>query len=262
MDLIGGFSETNMGYRYILVCVDQLTRYTEVIPLRTKTAFETADAFYRWWICRYGIPSTIITDSGLEFKNKFLASLCEQLGIAKVNIVCYHPQSNGIAERANQKLLDVLRITIGANEVNWDRGLSQSVWVINSCPHRILNISPFEALYGFIPASPFDLNVEFQEIPEPLRDTVQFAENRFSILRNRLEQMDVLLKRASGEKHVPKYELGDMVYIKKQVRKGLNYKLDQLFEGPFEITRILRAGRVIVKKGETFKTVSEDQIRK
>ena len=262
MDLVGGFSETAKGNKHILVCIDSLTRYTEVIPLRTKTAIETAEMFYRKWVCRYGIPTVIVTDSGLEFQNCFLNSLCQQLGIRKANIVCYHPMSNGLAERANQKLLDVLRITIGAQEPNWDYALPHCMWIINTAPHRILRFSPYEALFGFVPPSPFDINIDFREIPEPLRYDVQIAQARFQLLRDRLEMMDIITKKECGETHIAQYEPGDQVYIKKNVRKGLNYKLQDLFEGPYTVLRVLRAGRVVIQKDQTTKTVASDQIRK
>ena len=263
LDILSGFCETSRGNKCLLVCVDALTRYTEVMAQKTKTAAETADSFFRRWVCRYGIPKTLITDSGLEFRNELLNSLCQQLRVQKANVVVYHPASNGLAERTNRKLLEVLRLQIGANEVNWDRGLPQCMWVINSCPHSILKTSPYEALFGFLPSSPFDINVVSSELPEPMKSDFQCANARFKLLRDRLTNMEILQGRECGDTHQASRNVGDKIYIKKPVRKGMNYKLDDMFEGPYEVLRILRAGRVVIQRGlnET-RTVTEDQIRK
>ena len=261
MDILGGFNETARGNKHVLVCVDSFTRYTEIIALKNKTAVETASKFYSKFICRYGIPHCLITDSGNEFNNSMLTSLCQHLNIQKANIVVYHPSSNGIVERANRKLLDVLRITIGAWDSNWDNALDYSMWVINTCPHKTLRTSPFEALFGYPPPSPLNITNNTNDIPEPLKSDVNSANARFKLLKERLESMD-LLEREEGNEHVPQRNVGDLVYIRKHVRKGLNYKLDNLFDGPFEIIRILRAGRVVVRKNNETKTVCEDQIRR
>lgn len=262
LDVLSGFCETSQGNKVLLVCICALTRYTEVIAQRTKTAAETANSFFRKWICRYGIPNVLISDSGTEFNNQLLSSLCLHLRIHKTNIVVYHPQSNGVCERTNRKLLDVLRIQIGANEVNWDRALPQCMWVINSCPHQHLQTSPFEAIYGFVPPSPFELSINLREVPEPLRGDLECAKARYDLLKERLVKMEILKGYECGDTHETTRNVGDKVFIKKHVRKGLNYKLDQLFEGPYEILRILRAGRFVVKKENDTRTVSEDQIRK
>ena len=262
IDLLTGFSETERGYKHLLVCVDALTRYTEAIPLRTKTALETAQKFYKFFICRYGIPKCLISDSGLEFKNQFMTALCEQLHIRKAQVITYHPASNGLVERANKKLLDILRVTIGNNEANWDEALPHCLWVVNTCPHRILHTSPYEALLGFVPNSPLDISLNLPQVPEPLRFDLQAANARFGILRQKLEQMDLLEKRVPGDSYRVAREVGDLVYVKKQVRGGLNYKLDCNFEGPYMIIKLLRAGRMVLERNGKTRTVTEDQVRR
>ena len=98
MDLITGFSETPRGNKVILVIIDVLTRYTELIPLQGKTAAECAEKFFNYFICRHGIPESLITDSGGEFNNVFLKTLCSFLGVKKLNTIVYHPESNGLVE--------------------------------------------------------------------------------------------------------------------------------------------------------------------
>ena len=140
--------------------------------------------------------------------------------------------------------------------------MPQCMWVINSIPHQHLQTSPFEAIYGFVPPSPFELSINLREVPEPLRGDLECAKARYDLLKERLVKMEILKGYECGDTHETTRNVGDKVFIKKPVRKGLNYKLDQLFEGPYEILRILRAGRLVVQKGNDTRTVSEDQVRK
>jgi hypothetical protein len=53
---------------------DKVTLWVEIQPLRTKSAPEVARAFFKLWLCWVGVPSTITSDQGKEFKNTLLES--------------------------------------------------------------------------------------------------------------------------------------------------------------------------------------------
>ena len=93
IDIVGPLPYAN-GFRYLLTCVDRLTRWPEAIPIvdiRTETV---ADAFFSGWIARYGTPATITTDRGAQFESKLWDNLCNQFGIIRNRTTSYHPQSN------------------------------------------------------------------------------------------------------------------------------------------------------------------------
>ena len=157
MDVLGGFAETGRGNKHILVIVDALTRYVELIPLKSKTAAECGEKFYSFFVCRYGLPEKIISDSGTEFNNAFINTLCEILGIKKVNTAVYNPASNGIVERVNRKILEVFRVTIGGDDPDWDRSLYVVMFALNNNYHSAIGTDPHAALYGCSARSPFDV---------------------------------------------------------------------------------------------------------
>ena len=53
IDLLTNLSETWQGNKHVLVCVDALTRYVELIPLANKTAEACAMAFHDEFIMQY-----------------------------------------------------------------------------------------------------------------------------------------------------------------------------------------------------------------
>ena len=154
IDLITNLSHTLRGNKVMLVCVDQLTRYTELIPLSNKTGKECALAIFNHIFCRYGPPNLIISDNGLKFNNEMMQELCNRFEVEKVNILPYHPSSNGLVERANRKILDVFRHTVGPDE-QWDLRLPLVQCSVNSRTHASIKVSPIQALMGYKPRLPY-----------------------------------------------------------------------------------------------------------
>ena len=62
-------SQWNRGYKYLLTCIDVLSKFAWVVPLKTKTGKELVAAFKE--IFRQGRkPEKLQTDAGTEFKNR------------------------------------------------------------------------------------------------------------------------------------------------------------------------------------------------
>ncbi len=99
----------NQGSRYLLVCVDHFSRFVIWIPLPNKTAEAVAHALISNLFCPYFTPRVLLSDNGAEFRNALLEEISKQFNIKQTFTVTYHPSSNGLVERANRKILDVLR---------------------------------------------------------------------------------------------------------------------------------------------------------
>ena len=67
-DLIGPFPISYNQNQYCLVVVDNLTRWTEIRPIKSKHAKEVSDAFMNIFHTR-GMPLSILADNGKEFYN-------------------------------------------------------------------------------------------------------------------------------------------------------------------------------------------------
>ena len=67
MDLFGPLkTRSASGKKLILVITDAFTKYTELVPLLNKEASTVVRAFFECWICRFGVPTVIISDRGKE----------------------------------------------------------------------------------------------------------------------------------------------------------------------------------------------------
>ena len=71
-------------------------------------------------------------------------------------------------------------------------------------------------------------------------------------------------QRNKKDKENKVYDIGDEIFIKVHVRKGLNYKLAEKFLGPFKIIEFLQANKIRVQNTEDeedIRVVSLSQIR-
>jgi len=55
---------TELGYKYILTCQDNLSKYLLATRMITQTADEVALNFLRYVSLHYGITNLIVTDEG------------------------------------------------------------------------------------------------------------------------------------------------------------------------------------------------------
>ncbi|GJZ25475.1 integrase, catalytic region, zinc finger, CCHC-type containing protein [Tanacetum coccineum] len=112
MDLCGPMRVASInGKRYILVIVDDYSRYIWVYFLRSKDEtpeiikkfIAQAQLNYKAKVCK------IRTDNGTEFKNTTLKAHYEKLGIMQQFSIARRPQQNGVVERCNRTLLEAAR---------------------------------------------------------------------------------------------------------------------------------------------------------
>ena len=57
---------------------------------------------------------------GETFEAKVLKEVCQLLGVKKTRTTPYHPQSDGLVERFNRTLLDMLSMAVKDDERDWD----------------------------------------------------------------------------------------------------------------------------------------------
>jgi transposase InsO family protein len=109
VDLVGPLPVAADGSTYLLTVIDRTTHWLEATPLKSIEARTCADALVASWISRYGVPSHLTTDRGRQFTSELWTALCSRLGISHITTTVYHPQANGMVERAHRQLKDALR---------------------------------------------------------------------------------------------------------------------------------------------------------
>ena len=68
----------------------------------------------------YDCLSTMISDNAAEFTSEAIKTLCKTHGIRKLEVAPYRPNSNGLVERVNSKIIKILKIYCEKHDTdNW-----------------------------------------------------------------------------------------------------------------------------------------------
>nr|GEW49794.1 retrovirus-related Pol polyprotein from transposon TNT 1-94 [Tanacetum cinerariifolium] len=155
MDLCGPMRIASInGNRYVLVIVDDYSRYTWVHFLRSKDeALEVIIKFLKRITVLLKSPVIIIrTDNGTEFKNQVLKEYFDTVGISHQMSSVRTPQQNGVVERRNQTLVEAARTMLIFSRVSlflWAEAIATACFTQNrSIIHRRFNKIPYELING------------------------------------------------------------------------------------------------------------------
>jgi transposase InsO family protein len=125
---------STQGHKYALVAVDHFTRYAWVVPVKSKSAHATLEAFLTLDM-PVNKPRVLLSDNGTEFCNEIFDQYCKTFGITQHFTVPYHPQSNGVVERFNRTLISMLRAYADESGDNWPLLLKKTLAAYNRMRH-------------------------------------------------------------------------------------------------------------------------------
>ena len=265
IDLVGPFTRTKRGYKYLLTCVCLASRYPEAIPLKSISAEEVAEGLLDVF-SRLGTPTTILHDQGTQFMGRLMKALCQRLGIKQLNTTPYHPQSNGCVERFHGTLLPMLR-KLDHQGLEWDDQLKFALFAVRSTPNRSTGYSPFEIIYGKNLRSPLHLVLEELDPHTASKaNVVEWVEDlnrRVTLVRKEVEKNELRSReerKTCFDKNAKlrKYKAGELVLTR---YPGLHNKLECAWEGPYEIIDVPNDIHLILavpgsrKQGKTGKRV-------
>ncbi|KAG7482175.1 SCAN domain-containing [Solea senegalensis] len=170
MDVVGPLERSKAGNRFMLVITDYATRYPEVFALKAVKARTVATCLVQLF-SRVGFPRAIITDQGSNFMSKLLKQAYQLLGIKGIRTTPYHPQTDGLTERFNQTLKQMLRKFVSETGADWDNWLPYLLFAYREVPQASTGFSPFELLYSREVRGPLALLKETwmpdEDLPQP-----------------------------------------------------------------------------------------------
>ena len=144
LDLKDYGPENNRGYRYILVTIDNFSKFGWTIPLKNKNAQTIKDSFENILISSKRSPNLIETDRGTEFYNNIFQDF-----LNKNNIKLYSRNSSYgavFAERFNRTIRDLLKkIVFERGDANWIDVLQTITKQYNNRIHSSTKLSPKDA---------------------------------------------------------------------------------------------------------------------
>ena len=246
MDIVGPLPKSRSGKRYILVVCDYATRFPEAIPLKSIDAAQVAEELLQLF-ARVGVPDEILTDQGSNFTSHLLTEIYKMLHVHPIRTTPYHPQTDGLVERFNKTLKNMLRKAVTKEGKDWDKLVPYLLFAYREVPQASTGISPFELLYG---RGPLDIIRDtWSAVGTTSKDESVIA--HVLTIRERLEKMRNIVKENLEEaQQVQKkaYDKRARDQILKEGDKVLvllpttTNKLTAQWQGPYQVLR--QVGRV------------------
>jgi len=207
---------TSRGRVCCLVLIDHNSKWLSVAPLTAKKAhIVTAALEHRILPYLPKLPLKILSDNGAEFTSSLFNRVLDDYGIDHKYTTPRKPSSNGLVERVNRTLIELLR-NMNSSADSWDSQISKAVVIYNTTYHVELQMSPSQYL----------LSKNHSTVSEPV-----------------LSSADTESWREGNPAFVP-YKIGQKV-LRKVVYQGrqLADKLRDRFEGPF-VVRVINPNKV------------------
>lgn len=233
MDFLGPFPCSRQKNTFILVCTDYSTKWAETKAIPAASAVEAAAFFIDQVVFRHGAPKELLTDRGTQFMAELTQKILRCIGTRHVKTTSYHPQTNGLTERFNKTLADMLSMYVDQDHSNWDDALAGSTFAYNTAIQESTKASPFYLIYGRDPFAPMDRVLPVSEHP-PRTRPVQDA--RAEALLNISRAQNKQAARYNENRRDVTYKPGQFVYVQKPTRKrGRAEKLLHQHHGPYEV---------------------------
>ena len=260
LDILGPFKESEQGKKYVLMIIDQFSRWLEMVPLPNQEAETIARAFFESYVVRFGVPFMVHTDQGRNFESHMFKAFCSLMEITKTRTTPYRPSSNGQVERYNTLVLNFLRCYLAGKQRTWDQYLPVLGMAVRATVNRNTGYTPNMLMLGHEVTMPTD--VVFGQLREKpsfntpslyLKFLVGVLEKVHTEVRDNIKGAQIRQKRYYDVKsYMRRLEVGDLVYKRNaSFRPGESRKLNPLYAGPYVVVEVVTSAlfRVVDKKG-------------
>ena len=97
----------------------------------------------------YGVMKSLLTDQGKNFESGLVRGFCARLKVKTLRTSVYHPCCNGVTERFNRTLCEML--SHFSAEDDWAAPFPLMASGYNSSTRSVTGFTPFELVHGFSP---------------------------------------------------------------------------------------------------------------
>ena len=178
------------GSKYMVGMRDDLSGWAEYKALWQASSRAVAKFIYEVWMARFGFPLLIVNDGGPE-NQALTKELLERYNVRNVQVLAYHPPSNGLVERGDQNIVDALaKLTaLAAKLGNWLQHLAAVSWANHITVRKSTGMTPFRVVFGQECVLPVEMAVESWQVVE-WRRVARAAKPRAELLALRARQLE------------------------------------------------------------------------
>jgi hypothetical protein len=244
MDAAGPFDEDRFGYKYVLVLIDNMSKFTKLYPLRSVNAEDCAATLVHY-LCTEGLPAHIHSDKGTQFVNSVIDELFRFIGIRHTKSTPYSHEENGIVERSIRDVRDKLQAFILEEDsaANWSFHLPLVERLMNTKINDRMGFTPAALKFGYPTAleiPPFDVSI-YAEAPvftnagEYMASLTTFQQ---SLINSHQASLDLTHAKIQDDGNASRgfdtFKAGDLILVDSEQRLKSNLMSTRLL-GPYEV---------------------------
>lgn len=190
---------------------------------------------------QHGPPRRLISDRGPAFSSSMFAEFKNEWRVRHILASAEHPETNGLVEKVNGTLAAILAAFVNFEHNNWDQGLQEAAFAINTAKQSATQITPFELVYGRTVFLPHEASFPWPPTEKETADDRKKKVERWRKVARRLIFKRQRKSKATYDLHrrpSPLYEPGDLVLVARKPRSnGRTKKFIVKFIGPFQVLK-------------------------
>ena len=121
-----------------------------------QTAKTVTKFLYQGYILIFGALARLLGDWGANFMSSIIDKMCKLLSVKTLWTMLYHPQTNGLAERSHQTVMQMIGKLGEDIKANWPGHLAEIVHAYNATQSATMWYSPHYLMFGCRPRLPVD----------------------------------------------------------------------------------------------------------
>ncbi len=153
-DVIGPLPITGSGNRFILMMIDYFSKWAEAYVRPNHKAETVADCIVNRWIAHHGISIRIHSDNPPELREHVIIQFKKMKGTL---MTPYRPQLNGLCERMNQTIENIIKCTVKDERNTWNKSLDVVIMDYCATPQTSTVFPPNMLVTGKETNMPVDL---------------------------------------------------------------------------------------------------------
>ena len=242
--------------KYLLVIQDYFTKWADAIPMPDQKAQRITKELVKVF-ATFGLPQILHSDQGRNFESAILKQTLDAFGVSKSHTTAYHPQGDGMVERFNRSLLQMLR-AYAEKEADWEQYLPLVLFAYRTSVHSSTRTEPFTLMFGrpsqltpFPPKNSFDTTSYSAHLQAKLAELQDFVE------ANLAEAADSQKKCYDTRTEKRTFRTGQLVWLSIPTAK----KLDPRWEGGWRISEVMSPINMKISDGQRTRVVHVNRLR-